>query len=219
MSFYSLPRIQIGFFLLLACVVQILGTMRVVASPLQQTTITPTATPPSTKSAGSNDKTYTVESGDTLWSIAQRYYGNGAKYPLIMQANNLTDTFRLRIGMVLIIPIAIEESLPILQPTLTATPIVLLQATPSLPPSATIAIEALFAGTPANLLTTLQPIPKTTNSDNGIPVSAIAMVLNILSGIFFLGSIGCVLLAYDSYRRAKRLLRRKAIGNRIRVLQ
>lgn len=30
---------------------------------------------------------YTIKSGDTLWGIASRYYGNGAQYPKIYNAN------------------------------------------------------------------------------------------------------------------------------------
>ena len=30
---------------------------------------------------------YTVKSGDTLWAIAKTYYGNGAQYPKIYNAN------------------------------------------------------------------------------------------------------------------------------------
>lgn len=33
------------------------------------------------------NRTYTVVSGDTLWGIATRYYGNGAQYPKIYNAN------------------------------------------------------------------------------------------------------------------------------------
>ena len=33
------------------------------------------------------NRTYTVVSGDTLWGIAKRYYGNGAQYPKIYNAN------------------------------------------------------------------------------------------------------------------------------------
>lgn len=35
----------------------------------------------------SSAKTYTVKSGDTLWSIAQKNYGNGAQYKKIYEAN------------------------------------------------------------------------------------------------------------------------------------
>ncbi|MDU3351963.1 MAG: LysM peptidoglycan-binding domain-containing protein, partial [Clostridium sp.] len=33
------------------------------------------------------NRTYTVVIGDTLWGIATRYYGNGAQYPKIYNAN------------------------------------------------------------------------------------------------------------------------------------
>ena len=32
-------------------------------------------------------KTYTVKSGDCLWNIAKRFYGNGAQYTKIYNAN------------------------------------------------------------------------------------------------------------------------------------
>ncbi len=31
---------------------------------------------------------YTVKKGDTLWKIAEHYYGKGAEYPKIVAANN-----------------------------------------------------------------------------------------------------------------------------------
>lgn len=37
--------------------------------------------------ATSTSKTYTVVSGDTLWGIAQRFYGNPYKYTVIFDAN------------------------------------------------------------------------------------------------------------------------------------
>lgn len=38
-------------------------------------------------SGDSGGKTYTVKSGDTLWAIAQKFYGSGAKYGTIYNAN------------------------------------------------------------------------------------------------------------------------------------
>ena len=40
-----------------------------------------------TGGSGSGGRTYTVKSGDTLWAIAQKYYGSGAKYGTIYNAN------------------------------------------------------------------------------------------------------------------------------------
>ena len=37
--------------------------------------------------ASSSSGNYTVVSGDTLWAIAKRYYGSGAKYTIIYNAN------------------------------------------------------------------------------------------------------------------------------------
>jgi nucleoid-associated protein YgaU len=52
-------------------------------------------------------RTYVVQSGDTLNSIAERLYGDGAKESILREANrNLVASPRgLRAGMVLIIPL------------------------------------------------------------------------------------------------------------------
>ncbi len=47
--------------------------------------------------------TYTVQKGDTLWSIAERLLGNGSAYILLMTANNLTDSW-IYPGQELVIP-------------------------------------------------------------------------------------------------------------------
>lgn len=51
-------------------------------------------------------KTHTVKSGDTLSGIAKSYYGNGAAYPQIFNANRdkLSDPNKIRVGQVLVIP-------------------------------------------------------------------------------------------------------------------
>jgi LysM repeat protein len=48
--------------------------------------------------------TYTVQSGDTLYGISQRFYGDGRRYPEIMAYNNIEDAATLLVGQVLRIP-------------------------------------------------------------------------------------------------------------------
>jgi nucleoid-associated protein YgaU len=61
-------------------------------------------TKPTPPSAGS--RRHTVVKGDTLFSLAQRYYGNRAKWRDIYAANRtvLPSENSLRLGMELIIP-------------------------------------------------------------------------------------------------------------------
>jgi nucleoid-associated protein YgaU len=62
------------------------------------------------ESAGDDDAsggdTYTVQSGDTLWAIASKHYGNGSKYMKIFEANTdlLENPDRIMPGQKLVIP-------------------------------------------------------------------------------------------------------------------
>lgn len=58
-----------------------------------------------------NGRTYTVESGDTLWAIAQKVYGSGGKYMKIFEANTslLESPDKIFPGQELVIP-DLEES-------------------------------------------------------------------------------------------------------------
>jgi len=47
---------------------------------------------------------YTVVSGDSLWSIAVNFYGDGNRYTEIKNANNITNDSGLQVGDVLLIP-------------------------------------------------------------------------------------------------------------------
>ncbi len=49
-------------------------------------------------------RSYVVKAGDTLGAIARDMYGSAAKYPLIAEANNITDPRRIWVGQVLTIP-------------------------------------------------------------------------------------------------------------------
>ena len=57
---------------------------------------------PDTDDGGDGD-TYTVQTGDTLAGIAQEFYGDATRYPLIQEANDLAGT-QLRVGQEIVIP-------------------------------------------------------------------------------------------------------------------
>ncbi|QLL05894.1 LysM peptidoglycan-binding domain-containing protein [Mycobacterium vicinigordonae] len=49
-------------------------------------------------------RTYTVESGDTLWAIAERFYGDGSKYQVIADASGIPNPDLIHPGQELTIP-------------------------------------------------------------------------------------------------------------------
>lgn len=65
---------------------------------------TPAAAAP-VNPAVTENKTHTVQSGDTLWGIAKKYYGNGAQYPKLASANNIANPNVIRVGQILNIPV------------------------------------------------------------------------------------------------------------------
>lgn len=48
--------------------------------------------------------THLTKAGDTLWDLAMRYYGDGNKWTVIGDANNIVDPRRMATGIVLRIP-------------------------------------------------------------------------------------------------------------------
>ena len=52
------------------------------------------------------ETSYTVVSGDCLWNISYHFYGTGAKFTRIAEANGLKDPYLIHIGQVLVIPAA-----------------------------------------------------------------------------------------------------------------
>ncbi len=65
---------------------------------------TPTSRHETAVAAGGPARAYTVQASDTLWKIAQKVYGNGAKWHLIVKANPGLTPARLRTGMKIKLP-------------------------------------------------------------------------------------------------------------------
>ena len=152
--------------------------------------------------------TYTVQSGDSPWLIAQKVYGDGTKYKLIMDANGLTDQTKLRVGTVLKIPSA---------PGIAAPP------TPT-----TIAPSEPTVSQPGIIPTsvpTSTPLPAPTSSPTPTPVSSvmntesISTILNLVSALLFVAAIICGGLAYWRYARLRQLERLSSPNQPIRIKQ
>lgn len=84
------------------------------------TELTPTVSPqPSELKPG--QKSYTVQSGDNLWSISEKFYKSGYNWVDIAKANNLSDPSTIHSGNVLVIPsVAPKET------TITPVPVAVL---------------------------------------------------------------------------------------------
>jgi nucleoid-associated protein YgaU len=65
-----------------------------------------TMTAGASASGGQNQRSYTVQAGDTLSKISRQYYGDPNQYQKIFDANRnvLTDPNAIRPGQVLVIP-------------------------------------------------------------------------------------------------------------------
>lgn len=69
------------------------------------------------------DTGYTVQEGETLWSIAEKTYGDGFKWQEIAKANNITDASSLEKGTKLVMPkLSKDTSVAVAQPTMTPEP-------------------------------------------------------------------------------------------------
>lgn len=80
---------------------------------------------------------YRVQSGDTMWALAERFYGNGRRWNEIARANNLTGADGLIAGAIIKIPLGAQDEF-------NAEPV---QEEPALPTASYDAIEeAVTAG-------------------------------------------------------------------------
>ncbi|MDX1661820.1 MAG: LysM peptidoglycan-binding domain-containing protein [Gemmatimonadota bacterium] len=64
------------------------------------------STAPEAREAETEERTHVVEEGDTLWAIADRYYGDGTEWPRIHEANRdvIDDPDVIQPGWELTIP-------------------------------------------------------------------------------------------------------------------
>ncbi|MDH6194340.1 LysM repeat protein [Mycobacterium frederiksbergense] len=72
-----------------------------VEEPAPEPAAEPAAPPPP---PAPEPRTYTVVSGDTLWAIAERFYGDGNKYQQIADASGIANPDLIQPGQVLTIP-------------------------------------------------------------------------------------------------------------------
>ena len=80
-----------------------------------------------------NGVVHTIEKGETLWSISEKYFNNGTGWKKIAEANNISSPTKLEVGQQLTIPTA-EAT--------TATPVETPQETVSPTPKGQITEEA-----------------------------------------------------------------------------
>ncbi|MBI5303126.1 MAG: LysM peptidoglycan-binding domain-containing protein [Chloroflexi bacterium] len=159
-------------------------------------------TPARAADPGSSDRTYTIVSGDSPWIIAQKMYNDGTKYKIILDANNLTTSSKLKVGSTLIIPPLAGTPRPS-APTATS-------AAPTLAPIATApTIAPTIAAT--GTLTATVPITTTvatTRTATGLlppgVVSFAASAFNVLSVVAFIGSLATAVLALLAFERSRR---------------
>jgi LysM repeat protein len=196
------------------------------ASPANQATVSAaivTATPQPSAGTATPDsagtQSYTVQSGDTLWSIATKFYGNGSKYLLILRANDMPDNARLAVGATLIIP-PLTDATPVVAPKTNVPP----SATPTrnsaapvqpLPGGAIATPSAVVNPTP---FAEAPPFADAAKSSVPTPLSTyLGLLIDVLSAICLLGSLTCAFLSIDAYRHSKRFVQRDYIRKRIRV--
>jgi LysM repeat protein len=214
--------------LMLVCLTAVVLSPRVSASPAPQATpssATPAPPAGSPVSPSPGEQSYVVQSGDTLWSIATNFYGNGSKYTLIQRANDLPDGTRLHVGMTLTIP-ADTQAAPTapsgeLTPSPTPVPLLTLVAQPTqgapAGPTAPSAFPSPFPA-PTRQLASPPDGPSGSGTSGITPlIPVLTLLINGLSGICFLGSLTCAFLSLDAYRRSKRFAERDYIRRRIRV--
>jgi LysM repeat protein len=69
-----------------------------------QGTVASAPPPVAPQTAAPAGDTYTIRKGDTLWSIATRYYNDGKRWKDIVSINPGLDPTKLRVGQQIVLP-------------------------------------------------------------------------------------------------------------------
>lgn len=149
---------------------------------------------------------YKVEAGDNIYLIAQKVYGDSAKFTLILNANNLNENNRLNVGMLLKIP-------PLPTATVSLTPI----------PTATVSrtLQPVTPNSVAASIRTMTPenpgrrIPEVLFIENEESV-IMAMLTNLASATLVGSSAVCALLALVVFSSARRGASQQTMARRVR---
>lgn len=72
--------------------------------PTQTSGTGPAPAPGEARTRADGTREYIVKENDSFWTIAQQAYGNGAYYPLLVQANPDVNPSNLRVGSRILIP-------------------------------------------------------------------------------------------------------------------
>lgn len=177
------------------------------------TDLPPPRTPPTPRTPGAviGEQTYTIEAGDNPSLIAKKVYGDAGKFRLIVEANNLVDSTRLRVGTVLIIPPLTAIAPNPAQPA--RTPTTLPQSTASIASADASLTPPPFSSQSA-ILTPTPPINQNTLS--GGFAGLVEIGLRALSIIFLVGSLVVAYLAHLFYRNARRRVNASLIKSRLK---
>jgi nucleoid-associated protein YgaU len=54
---------------------------------------------------GGAEQPYTIQSGDNLSHISQRFYGAASKYSAVAQANGISDPDKIKVGQAITLPV------------------------------------------------------------------------------------------------------------------
>lgn len=79
------------------------STSNTTSSNSSTTTTNSTSSNTSSTTSNPQQTSYTVASGDTLWAIAVKFYGDGSKFTQIASDNNISNPNLIQVGQILTI--------------------------------------------------------------------------------------------------------------------